>query len=190
MSGYKAFTASAEQDDRTIAGKLTSVYGIKGWVKVHSYTDPPEKIFNFTPWFIANTECDKSFVPVLVDDYRAHGKGLVAHFKGVDDRDEAALLCQRAITVEMGALPTLPDGEYYWRQLTGLQVFSNHGDHSHALLGEVSSLMETGANDILVVAPCEGSIDKRERLLPYVDAYILEIDLTAGSMLVDWDPEF
>lgn len=182
--------AQPEQNGKVVAGKLTSVYGVKGWVKVHSYTDPPEKIFTFSPWFLASTEEGSNHVPVVIDDYRPHGKGLVAHIKGVDDRDEAALLCQRLITVEMGELPKLPDGEYYWQQLTGLQVFSSYEGHPPVLLGKVSSLMETGANDILVVAPCEGSIDQRERLLPYVDAYVLKVDLATSSMFVDWDPEF
>ncbi|HSC67486.1 MAG TPA: ribosome maturation factor RimM [Cellvibrio sp.] len=182
--------ALSEQNEKVVVGKLTSVYGIKGWVKVHSYTDPPEKIFTFSPWFLTNTEDETRHTTAVIDGYRAHGKGLVAHIKGIDDRNEAALFCQRLIAVEMGELPKLPEGEYYWQQLTGLQVLSNYEDQAPVLLGEVSGLMETGANDILVVAPCEGSIDKRERLLPYVDAYILKIDLAAGSMLVDWDPEF
>jgi 16S rRNA processing protein RimM len=173
-------------NNKAVAGKLTSVYGIKGWVKVHSYTDPAEKIFSFSPWFLGENDS----TPIVIDDYRAHGKGLVAHIKGVDDRDQAALLCQRMITVEMGELPALPENEYYWQQLTGLQVLSSYNGNAPVLLGKVSSLMETGANDILVVTPCEGSIDQRERLLPYVDAYVLKVDLTAKNMLVDWDPEF
>src|SRR6478735_6657045 len=166
-------------NNKAVAGKLTSVYGIKGWVKVHSYTDPAEKIFSFSPWFLGENDS----TPIVIDDYRAH-------VKGVDDRDQAALLCQRMITVEMGELPVLPENEYYWQQLTGLQVLSSYNGNAPVLLGKVSSLMETGANDILVVTPCEGSIDQRERLLPYVDAYVLKVDLVAENMLVDWDPEF
>lgn len=182
--------AQSELNGRIVAGKLTSVYGIKGWVKVHSYTDPAENIFNFSPWFLGGGESDSKVTPVVIDEYRIHGKGLVAHIKGVDDRDKAALLCQRMITVEMSDLPALPDGEFYWQQLTGLQVLSSYEGREPVLLGKVSSLIETGANDVLVVTACEGSIDKRERLLPYVDAYVLKVDLAAGNMLVDWDPEF
>jgi 16S rRNA processing protein RimM len=176
--------------NRVTVGKLTSVYGIKGWVKVHSYTDPSENIFGFNPWLLVSAEGSNNINPVVIDDHRVHGKGFVAHIKGVDDRDKAALLCQQIITVEMGELPKLPDGEYYWQQLTGLEVLSSYGSKIPVLLGKISSLMETGANDILVVAPCENSIDQRERLLPYVDAYVLKVDLAAGNMLVDWDPEF
>lgn len=182
--------AQSELKSKIVAGKLTSVYGIKGWVKVHSYTDPAENIFNFSPWFLSGAGDGSKVTPVVIDEYRVHGKGLVAHIQGIDDRDKAALLCQQMITVDMGDLPALPDGEYYWQQLIGLNVFSSYKGHNPVLLGKVSSLLETGANDVLVVAACEGSIDRRERLLPYVDAYVLKVDTVAGSMLVDWDPEF
>lgn len=159
-------------------------------MKVHSYTEPAENIFNFSPWFLSGAGDDSKVIPIIIDEHRVHGKGLVAHIKGVDDRDEAALLCQRMITVNIGDLPALPDGEYYWQQLTGLKVLSSYEGREPVLLGKVSGLMETGANDVLIVAACEDSIDKRERLLPYVDAHVLKVDLAAGKMLVDWDPEF
>lgn len=182
--------ACSAQGSKTVVGKLTAVYGIKGWVKVHSYTEPMENIFNYLPWFLTGADGKSTGTQVVIDDHRVHGKGLVAHIKGIDDRDAAACLCQRLIAVDMGVLPTLPAGEYYWQELTGLQVMSRSDGEEPVLLGKVSGLMETGANDVLVVAPCEGSIDQRERLLPYVDAYVLEVDLGAGTMLVDWDPEF
>jgi 16S rRNA processing protein RimM len=173
-----------------VAGKLLSAYGIKGWVKVHSYTDPVENIFNFNPWYLISTEGSQKATAVVIDDYRTHGKGLVAHIKNVDDRDAAALLCQRLVTVDMGDFPQLPDGEYYWRQLIGLNVFSRFEESAPVLLGKITSMMETGANDVMVVSPCDGSIDKRERLLPYVDMYIVKIEIPEGCMWVDWDPEF
>jgi 16S rRNA processing protein RimM len=182
--------AHSTQGKITVVGKLTAVYGVKGWVKVHAYTEPMDNIFNFSPWFLMGADGNTTGKQVIIDDHRIHGKGLVAHIKGVDDRDAAALLCQRLIAVDMGELPTLPEGEYYWQELTGLQVLSRYSAGQPVLLGKISSLMETGANDVLVVTPCEGSIDQRERLLPYVEAYVLEVDLDTGTMLVDWDPEF
>ncbi len=157
---------------------------------MHSYTDPIENIFNFKPWYLISSEGEEKAIPVVIDDYRTHGKGLVAHIKDVDDRDQAALLCQRFVSVAIGDLPKLPEGEYYWQQLIGLNVVSRFEGADPVLLGKVSSMMETGANDVLVVAPCDGSIDRRERLLPYVDMYIVKIDILEGCMLVDWDPEF
>lgn len=175
-----------------VVGKLTAPYGVKGWVKVHSYTDPPENIFGYGPWRLAGQHGERQATVVVVDDHRVHGKGLVAHLQGIDDREAAATVCQRLVMVDGGGLPALPEGEYYWHQLTGLDVFSGAPGRpgSPVLLGKVTGLLETGANDVLVVAPCEGSLDQRERLLPYVEACVLEVDLAAGRMLVDWDPDF
>lgn len=178
-------------DERTVIGKITSAYGIKGWVKVHSYTDPPENIFKYTPWILEEPG-KKSGIQFNVDDFRLHGKGFVAHLAGINDRDTAGLYCQRLVYADIGELPELPAGEYYWQQLKGLKVYTvTSGQRDNPpLLGMVGDLLETGANDVLVVVPCEGSIDRQERLLPYVDACIIEVDLEAGSLLVDWDPEF
>ena len=83
-------------------------------------------------------------------------------------------------------LPALGQGEYYWHQLQGLRVESRG-----SCLGQVDHLLETGANDVLVVKPCEGSIDSRERLVPWVQGqYVIAVDLEAGVIEVDWDPEF
>lgn len=185
-------TPDPELAGKSVAGKLSGVYGVKGWVKVQSYTDPAENIFSYQPWFLADLQGNLTGQTLEIDAWRNHGKGLIAHIKGVDDRDQAALLCQRKIAVAMGALPELPAGEYYWQQLKGLRVLSNYhgGDNPPRLLGQVKDLMETGANDVMIVGPCDGSIDQRERLLPYVDAHVLEVDLQAGTMLVDWDPDF
>jgi 16S rRNA processing protein RimM len=87
-------------------------------------------------------------------------------------------------------MPQLSQGEFYWYQLEGLKVLSARGSQQ-VLLGEVSHLLETGANDVLVVQPCAGSIDDRERMLPWVDDnVILGVDLAAGEIRVDWDPTF
>jgi len=176
----------------TIAGKITGVYGIKGWVKLHSYTDPALNIFKYQPWYSADPQGLADPKPVVIDSYKLHGKGLIAHILGVDTPEIAAGYCQRFIAVDMGTLPLLPEGEYYWEQLKGLHVKSVYGGRMNApvLLGTIRDLMETGANDVIIVEPTDGSIDKRERLLPYVDAYVLKVDLSAGYMLVDWDPEF
>ncbi len=181
-----------ESGRKTIAGKLTGVYGVKGWIKVHSYTEPHENILMYQPWFIADVSGNISDKPISIDDHRLHGKGLVVHIKGVDNRDQAINYCQQLIAVDMGILPQLPEGDYYWEQLKGLKVVSVYGGRENApvLLGTISDLMETGANDVLVVIPCEKSIDKRERLLPYVDAHVINVDLAAGTVIVDWDPEF
>ena len=94
------------------------------------------------------------------------------------------------VAIERSQLPDLSDGDYYWDQLIGLSVvsyFSKEPQH----LGQVSKMLETGANDVLVVAPTDDSIDDRERLIPYVpDMYVCKVDLASATMDVDWDPEF
>ena len=105
----------------------------------------------------------------------------------MDDRDVARDYCGLDIAIETSLLPELDDGEFYWSQLEKLKVYTLDGK----LLGKVNHLIETGSNDVLVVRKCEGSIDKRERLIPYLpDQVIQEIDLEAGTLRVDWDPEF
>ena len=169
-------------------GKVVSVYGIKGWVKVMSYTQPKESIFSYHPWHLASA--DGRLEPVEIDDGREQGIGLVVHIKGIDDREIARLYCQRDILVDRGQMPALEEGAYYWHQLVGLKVYSSFQGQQR-LLGCIRQMMETGANDVMVVAPCEGSIDKRERLLPYLTGhYGLEVDLPAGRLTIDWDPEF
>lgn len=174
----------AGKPERTVLGKITSVYGIKGWVKVVSYTDPMENILSFSQWVATR---DGQELALKLENGKRHGKGLIAKLGGYDDREQAASLAGYRIEVDKSLLPALDDGEYYWHQLEGLEVLCADG----RLLGKVSHLMETGSNDVLVVRPCKGSLDGRERLIPYVpDEYVKAVSLKDGTMSVDWDPEF
>jgi 16S rRNA processing protein RimM len=173
---------------RIVVGRISSVYGIKGWVKVISYTEPKENLQDYRPWWIEDSSGQAR--QLEVDECRRQGQGLIAHIKGIDDRDEARGFCQKDILVEVDLLPPLGTGEYYWYQLQGLQVFGGTFDNQ-LLLGRVERLLETGANDVLVVAPGDGSVDDRERLVPFVPGqYGTEVDLEAGCIRLEWDPEF
>ncbi len=168
-------------------GRITTVFGIKGWVKVHSFTEPAGNLFEYTPLWLKTPHGIKQ---VDIDESRAHGKGFVAHIKGVDDCDIAAQYTKQDIAVERDLLASLDDGEFYWHQLVGLAVTSLY-EGNEFLLGQVKSLLETGANDVLFVAPNPESVDQRERLIPYIPKqFVTNIDLGAGTMTVDWDPEF
>ncbi|EGG93654.1 16S rRNA processing protein RimM [gamma proteobacterium IMCC1989] len=168
-------------------GRITSVFGIKGWVKVHSQTEPPENIFNYQPWYLKTAHGVK---PIELADWRAHGKGFVAQIVGIDDRNAAELLCPVDIAIEKDKLSALDDGEFYWHQLEGLRVISRFSNQSYDF-GIVKKILPTGANDVLVVVGDEQSIDQSERLIPYVpDQFVSDIDLANGVMTVDWDPEF
>lgn len=168
-------------------GRITAVYGVKGWFKIHSYTEIAEDVFAYNPWWLKTAHGVKQ---VEVDEARPHGKGFVAHIKGIDDRDQAVQYTGIDIAVDRGLLPELDDGEYYWSQLEGLVVVTVYDGKSQRL-GKIDKLLETGANDVLVVAPDDQSIDQRERLIPYVpEQYVVAVDLAIGEMRVDWDPEF
>jgi len=167
-----------------VVGRLTSVYGIKGWLKLHPYTEQPEDILRYVPWQVKRADC---WQKLRVESSRCHGKGLVVKLAGVDDPESARGYCALDIAVASESMPELEAGEYYWSQLEALQVFTLDG----ILLGRVSHLIETGANDVLAVESTAASIDNKKRLLPYLpDRVIKEIDLQAGTIKVDWNPEF
>lgn len=174
-----------KDSDLLVVGRVVGVHGIRGWVKVLSWTDPRENVFEYRPWYLKG---DRGWEPVELTGGRTQGKGLVAHLAGETDRERAReRFVGREIAIPRDALPSLEEGEFYWRDLIGLRVRTEAGQD----LGKVVSLLETGANDVLVVRGDGDSIDTRERLLPWVpDEYILEVNLDAGQMLVDWDPEF
>ncbi|MDP5211087.1 ribosome maturation factor RimM [Microbulbifer sp. 2205BS26-8] len=170
--------------DLVTVGRITTAYGVRGWVKVHSYTEPMDNILQFPNWRLRGP---KGWETYQIDAGRHHGKGLVVHIKGIDSRDEATQFCQCDIAVVRGLMPVLEPGEYYWHQLEGLRVVSHFQGEVYDF-GNVAHMMQTGANDVLVV---RGGADRRERLIPYLPGqFVLEIDLQAGVITVDWDPAF
>jgi len=178
---------SSEKSNLVNVGRLTAVYGIKGWLKVHSYTEPAENLFEYHPWLLKTAHGVKQ---VEIDEVRPHGDAFVVHIVGIDDRDQAAAYTAIDIAVARDLLPELDEGEYYWSQLEGLIVITQF-EGVEKRLGRVSKLFETGANDVLVVAPDDLSIDQRERLIPYVpEQFVLSVNLELGEIRVDWDPEF
>ncbi len=120
------------------------------------------------------------------------GKGLVAHIAGVDDRTLAEAYSGLEVAVKGDSLPALEEGDYYWSQLQGLQVWCRDvsgagGTEARVLLGTVDYLIETGANDVLVVKPSTDSIDDRERLIPYLPGDVVtKVDLERAEIEVDW----
>jgi len=175
----------SQEQAKFIAGKLGAPYGIKGWLKVHSFTDDPAGIFDFSPWLIGQ---QGNWQTVEVVDWRRHSKGFIAKLATVEDRDQANVLTHAEIAVFEEQLPDLPDGEFYWRDLIGLTVLTDKGYN----LGKVDDMLETGSNDVLVVKanPNDG-FGKGERLVPFLtESVVLKIDLEAKEITVDWDPSF
>ena len=162
--------------DIVALGYVAAVHGIKGWVKIRSWTRPMEAILQYQPWLLGE---DKK--PVKIVDGRKQGKGIAALLPGYDDREQAATLVGTQIFVSREQLPATDKDEYYWSDLEGLEVKTIHG----VLLGRVENLMETGANDVLVIR------GKREHLVPFVQGqYVTRVDLENELIEVDWDPEF
>ncbi|MBB71982.1 MAG: ribosome maturation factor RimM [Legionellales bacterium] len=159
-------------------GRVGAAYGVKGWVRIHAFTSELATIFSYDPWYI-NDQGEWRAVTVI--DGRPHGDGLVAHVEGCDDRDAARLLTGADIAITREQLPELAEGEFYFADLEGLTVKTITGQ----TLGTVDYILDTGANEIFVVK------GDKERLVPYVqDQVVKNIDIAAGVITVDWDPDF
>lgn len=168
-----------------ILGTLGAVYGIKGWLKVNSFTDQAEGIFGYQPWLVGQ---EGNWHPMEVAQWRWHNKGLIAKFAKIDDRDAAQQLVGRNIAISAEALPELPDDEFYWRDLVGLQVVNTQNYD----MGTVSQMLPTVSNDVLVVqANSNDAFGKRERLIPFIQSqYVVEVDMAAKRITVDWPADF
>ena len=176
-------SATPYVEDLIVLGKITSVHGVRGEVKIYSFTDPIDNLLGYPAWTLKR---DGEVKQVELVSGRLQGKILVAKLKGLDDREVARTFAGFDICVPRALLPDLDDGEYYWHQLEGLKVIDLQGQ----LLGRLDHLLETGSNDVMVVKPCPGSLDDRERLLPYTEQCVQKVDLAAGEMRVDWDADF
>jgi 16S rRNA processing protein RimM len=158
-------------------GRVSGLYGVKGWVKVQSYTEPRENIATFPVWTVTRNGVAAE---LAVEHARAHGSAVVAKLRGIEDRDEARAWLGSEIAVDRSLLPPCAPGEYYWADLEGLEVRTPDG----LVLGSVDHLLATGGNDVLVLT------GERERLIPFVpDAVIRSVDLEAGVIVADWSPE-
>lgn len=163
---------------RVVVGEILGAFGVRGWVKVQSHTQPPENILKYSPWFLDAQAGTKEY---KVLDGRPHGHIFVARLEGIVDRDQAALLQRCKIAVPRERFPPLAPGKYYWTDLIGLEVRTVAG----LTLGKIASMMETGANDVMEVH------GDRERLIPFVmNEFIKSVNIDEGYLIVDWDPDF
>jgi 16S rRNA processing protein RimM len=177
----------ASASNLIVVGRLTSVYGVKGWLKVRSHTEPPENLFTYQPWLLNTLN---GFQSVLVEQWHFHSKGFVVKIADTNDCQQAKSLCALDVSIEKTHLSPLGESQYYWHQLQGLRVISRF-NNDETYLGTVKELIPTGANDVLVVRGDNDSVDRRERLIPYVlNRYVRTVDIENGTIHVDWDPEF
>lgn len=165
--------------DVVVLGKLGSVYGVKGWLRLHSYTKPIENIFSYDNWLIKK---NGQWQAIEKEDGKFHCKGIVIKLTGVDDREHARHFTNAEIGVIKQDLPELDNDEYYWNDLIGLEVINKDG----SLLGKITEVFNpSNSNDVFIV-----QADKKRHLIPFVNGIVDKIDLTSGKAYVDWDEDF
>ncbi len=167
-------------NDIVVLGRLAEAYGIRGWIRLHPYGDDPLDWRRIPVWHLGRE--GGPWREVELNGLKAHGDGLVVSFAGVADRTAAEALKGQLVGVPREALPETGGDEFYWADLLGLEVVNEEG----AGLGKVAGLIETGANDVLQVVNDAGE----ERLLPFVDAVVLEVDKPAGVIRVAWGSDW
>ena len=156
-------------------GRITGLFGVRGWVKVYSYTQPREAVLNYDRWLLGRKD---SWQEATVAEGQRHGKTIIARLDGYVDRDQAAGLVGADIGVPREAMPETESDQYYWSDLEGLRVLHRDGTE----LGKLAYLLETGAHDVMVVQ------GEQERLIPFVlDKVVLGVDLDKGEIEVDWE---
>jgi len=164
--------------EKVIVGHVSAVFGVKGWIKVYSDTEPRENILHYDPWYVRR---DHDWFAARVEAGQRHGKAVIAKLAGVADRDEAVPLVGHEIAIDRGQLAPLEEDEYYWVDLIGLQVVNLEGQG----LGSVERMIATGANDVMIVR------GDRERLIPFVrGAVVQEVDRDAKRIVVDWAEDY
>ncbi|QYK00636.1 ribosome maturation factor RimM [Shewanella psychrotolerans] len=175
----------SSHQDPIVLGKLGSCHGIKGWLKITSYTDSAEDIFDYSPWLIKE---QGEWREVKVDQWRFQGKALIAALEGITTRDQAQMLTNCEIAIPAESMKELPEDEFYWRDLIGCKVVNTKGYD----MGKVEQIVETGSNDVLLVkANAKDGFGKTERMIPFVtEQFIIEVNLSDKQILVDWDPDF
>ena len=167
---------------------IVGVYGIKGWVRLRVHLDDPNLLLSLSDLTLVTAPDGPQSArqSVVVEALQVHGKGHIARLSGIADRTQAEAIKGCEIQVAAANFPAATDDEIYWRDLAGLEVWCTE-EGSRSLLGKVKTLLETGANDVLVVAPCDGSIDDREHLVPWItDEVITDIALTDRRIEVAW----
>ena len=166
-----------EKDDLVVMGRVVAPYGVFGWLKIVPDTEEFDGLLDYKTWWIGK---DSDWRELKVESAKTHNDVLVVKLQGIEDRDAAVACKGKQIAVPRASLPKLKGDEYYWSDLIGLTV-KNQQDVD---FGKITDVFATGANDVIVAT------GDKERLIPYIAQVILEVDLEAKTILVDWDAEF
>lgn len=166
------------QDQLVTLGKIVGVHGIQGWLKVFSYTQPVENIFQYSHWQL--TRDSGETITRCITGHKGQGKSLRVQLEGVSDRNLAERMVGLKISTRRTDLPDLEQGEFYWRDLVGLTVRDTQG----AELGVVTDMMETGSNDVLLLTDSDG----KSLAIPWIPDVVVKVDLAQSVLIADWEP--
>ncbi len=181
-----------------VMGRVVAPYGVFGWLKVIPDTEAFDGLFDYDTWWLGK---GNDWRALEVETAKIHNDVILVKLEGIDDRDAAFACKGKQIAVPRSQLPEPDENEYYWSDLIGLRVKNLQGVD----FGVITDIFETGANDVIVVKPDQADAEKlkqsasddksasekpQERLLPFIASVVLEVDLEAKTMLVDWDPDF
>lgn len=182
-------------DDAHEVARVVDAWGVKGWIKVEAFSADPQALFGTRRWFVRPPDLPtirpgdpaRRYPPALkIHQVRAHGEYLVAQVEGVDDRTQAEALRGARLFVPRSSFPSAGEDEFYWVDLIGLEVF-NRAEES---LGMVAGLLDTGPHSVLRVLPRDAQSPTQERLIPFVAAYVDDVDLKARRIKVDWGLDY
>lgn len=169
----------SEKNGLVVMGRVVAPYGVLGWLKIHPDTETLDSLLDYKTWWMGK---DDNWRELKIESAKIHNDVLVVKLQGVDDRDAAVACKGKQVAVPRVSLPKLEGDEYYWSDLIGLSV----KNQQNVDFGKITDVFATGANDVIVVNG-EGKV---ERLIPFTAQTILEVDLIAKTMLVDWDEDF
>jgi 16S rRNA processing protein RimM len=185
----------AVPEDAIEVGRVVDAWGVKGWIKVQPFASDPQALFSSKRWFVKppeeadirqfGTQPAASFPRLLkVIEAKEHGDGVVAQVQGIGDRTEAEALRGARLFIGRSSFPTADADEYYWVDLIGLSVVNRQGE----ALGTVIGLLDTGPHSVLRIQPAEPKAE--ERLVPFVSAYVDDVNLTEKRITVDWGLDY
>ena len=177
-------SADVASGKKLVLARIGKVHGLKGWLRLNSFTSPPDNLLEYKKFMVKQGGQER---PLELTEYRQQADKLLGKFAGFDVPETARELTGLDLYLRSDELPALEEGEYYWHELQGLSVSNLQGQR----YGTIVKLLETGANDVLVVRPDTDSVDDRERLIPYIAGSVVKnIDLQQGAMTVDWEIDF
>ncbi len=168
---------TGDESRLVVMGRILGPFGIQGWIKLKTFTESPDGLAGHCAWWLRTQQGWRS---VGLEEFRVRPAAVSAKLEGVDDRDAAEMLRGVDVAVTREDLGEAAQGEFYWVDLVGLEVVNLQGES----LGRVEELLRTGSSDVLVV------LGDRERLIPFVEAYVTLVEREAGRITVDWEAEY